>query len=136
MGMNYYRISNSEEIAEKQMNLNSSENIKDFLDDFCVHLGKKSAGWRFVWNFNNNLFYSNKKELLEFIKNGFIIDENNKEIDKDEFIKIAIHGDQSSDLIYNQDYINSLKNKPKFYSSDDFDYEIDGLVISSSSEFI
>ena len=38
-----------------------------FLDGLSVHIGKRSGGWKFCWNFHDNKYYSNKEELLSYI---------------------------------------------------------------------
>ena len=46
-----------------------------FRDGTSIHLGKRSSGWKFCWNFHKNKHYSNKEELLSFIRSGRVVDE-------------------------------------------------------------
>jgi hypothetical protein len=117
MGTNYYRIPSVEEMEKRKQelidNINSidispssierkfatiqKENDWDnysiwdlFTDGTNIHLGKRSSGWKFLWNFNDKNFYSNKEELLNFIRTGRVIDEYGKEMDVEDFITMAL----------------------------------------------
>ena len=85
MGTNYYRIPTVDEMESKKEKLIkhiedliltpfniergfrviqvdewSSESPWDsFIEDTNIHLGKRSSGWKFCWNFHNNKYYSN-----------------------------------------------------------------------------
>ena len=94
MGTNYYRIPTEEEMEARKQTLIgfvnnlelSPENIESgfklisprkdwewfspwemFIDGTNIHLGKRSGGWKFCWNFHDNKYYSNKEELLKKI---------------------------------------------------------------------
>ena len=165
MGTNYYRVPKSHEVVEKMQKLNMRigemdvwsaseakngfrtipvteyENMTpwdEFVDDLSVHLGKRSGGWKFCWNFNDNVHYSNKEELLKFIRSGRIVDEYGMEIDPEEFIKMALEWGQPDGAVLNEEYEkkrrkkypNSLTWGPEYY-----DLEIDGLRVSRSTDF-
>jgi hypothetical protein len=165
MGTNYYRVPKSHEVVEKMQKLNMRigemdvwsaseakngfrtipvteyENMTpwdEFVDDLSVHLGKRSGGWKFCWNFNDNVHYSNKEELLKFIRAGRIVDEYGMEIDPEEFIKMALEWGQPDGAVLNEEYEkkrrkkypNSLTWGPEYY-----DLEIDGLRVSRSTDF-
>lgn len=107
----------------------------EFIEGTNIHLGKRSMGWKFCWNFHNNKFYSNKKELLEFVREGRVVDEYGSEEPAEEFIKMALEWGQPDGLVVDDEYYrknerSSLFNDPKYY-----DKEIDGLRVSSSTEF-
>lgn len=52
-----------------------------------IHIGKRSAGWKFLWNANKfKYFKPNKKSLMEFLKSGQIINEYGEEFTFDQFI--------------------------------------------------
>ncbi len=84
MGTNYYRIPTQLEMEERKAEL-----IKDIADldwdmesawdrftkGTSIHLGKRSAGWKFCWNFHNNKYYSNKEELIQFVLSGRVVNE-------------------------------------------------------------
>ena len=165
MGTNYYRVPKSHEVVEKMQKLNMRigemdvwsaseakngfrtipvteyENMTpwdEFVDDLSVHLGKRSGGWKFCWNFNGNVHYSNKEELLKFIRAGRIVDEYGMEIDPEEFIKMALEWGQPDGAVFDEKYERELKKKfPNSYmhGPEYYDLEIDGLRVSRSTDF-
>jgi hypothetical protein len=166
MGTNYYRIPKAEEMeARKQTligfvnNLDlSPENIKSgfkfisprkdwewfspwemFLEDTNIHLGKRSSGWKFCWNFHNNKYYFNKEELLNFIRSGRVVDEYGEEQDVNEFILMALNWGEPNGLVVNEEYRKSerVKGHGSFWlDSEKYDdLIIDGLRVSSSTDF-
>jgi hypothetical protein len=97
MGTNYYRIPTEEEMEARKKTLIgfvtnlelSPENIESgfklisprkdwewfspwemFLEDTNIHLGKRSSGWKFCWNFHKEKYYHDKESLLEDLING------------------------------------------------------------------
>lgn len=109
---------------------------REFLTDMKIHLGKRSAGWKFLWNFNGNRFYSNKNELLKFIRSGRVVDEYGDLIENEEFIKMALEWGEPDGHVYNESYVREHSlfgiygSDPQYYSK-----IIDGLVVSSHDEF-
>ena len=163
MGTNFYRIPSAEEVNKKRKVLtvqveNMELNPKDvqggfnfisptkdwewfnpwdiFMKGMNVHLGKRSSGWKFCWNFHENKYYSNKDELIEFILSGRIVDEYGEEtINPQDFLDMAFEWGQPDGLSVNEEYYKSKEqdsffNDPKYY-----DIIIDGLCVSSSTEF-
>ena len=58
-----------------------------------VHIGKRSAGWKFLWNANNfEYFKPNKESLIEFLKSGQIYDEYGKNFTFDQFWNDELKG--------------------------------------------
>jgi hypothetical protein len=108
---------------------------EDFIDGNSIHLGKRSGGWKFCWNFHKNTYYTNKEELFAFIRSGRVVDEYGKEWNPEEFIEMAMNWDPAGwdtqtyyeenprDRIHWVDY--------SLY----YDSYIDGLRVSSSTEF-
>lgn len=166
MGTNYYRIPKHEEmVARKEVligfinNLElTPENIeggfrlisprKDwewfspwemFLEDTNVHLGKRSGGWKFCWNFHKNKYYSDKETLLEYIRSGRVVNEYGEEQDVEEFITMALEWGQPDGLVVNEEY--RRKERAKGHGAFWLDHEryddliIDGLRVSTSTEF-
>lgn len=163
MGTNFYRIPTADEIAERKKKLTSRiltlplgpssigndfrfiENPNDewsplnpwdeFTEDIEIHLGKRSGGWKFCWNFHDNEFYHDKESLLEFIRSGRVVDEYGTEHDAEEFIQMALDWGEPDGLTADKDYFD--KNPHRFISdpSKYYDREIDGLRVSSSTEF-
>ena len=161
MGTNFYRIPKASEIRLKHIKLTEQisdmdiwdvsniqsefktiknphseyewDNINpwdEFINELSIHLGKRSMGWKFCWNFNDNKYYTNKKELLKFIRSGRVIDEYGDLIDVNEFIDMALNWGEEDGLTVDEQYV--IDNG---YSFSSIDKEIDGLRVSSSTEF-
>jgi hypothetical protein len=167
MGTNYYRIPTEEEMKRKKGVL--EERVKDipmsalviesnfqyletdsewekmspwdeFVNKTNIHVGKRSSGWVFCWNFNKNTFYSDKEELLAFIRSGRIVNEYGEEIEVEEFIKMALDWGQPDgwfvgEKYYKEQYDVNGKNRPMFSDPLQYDTLVDGLRVSSSTEF-
>lgn len=158
MGTNYSRIPKSKDIAykhalmvEKIMKLDiwDPSNVKnhfkviedgfdrlspwdEFTDELTVHLGKRSSGWKFCWNFHDGKYYSNKEELFEFIRSGRVVDEYGELMDTEEFIEMALNWDG---IIADEEYFKNNKNNCFFNWEKYVDRVIDGLRVSSATEF-
>lgn len=110
MGTNYYRIPKAEELlSKKETLLKSIQDLEitplsifnlsyaddnpwlEFANGLNIHIGKRSSGWKFIWNFNNNLYYSNKEELFKFLRDGVILDEYGTIQETEEFIEMALN---------------------------------------------
>lgn len=168
MGTNYYRIPTSSEVEEKKKKLLDRINEMDlsprsiernfeifdnpldnwsynspwseFTENLSIHLGKRSGGWKFCWNFHKFKYYSTKEELLAFIRTGRVVDEYGEEIEVEEFIEMALNWGEPDGFTYNNDYIQHMKKEgyhrdPGYDVSKYFDLIIDGLRVSSSTEF-
>jgi len=112
----------------------------EFITDTSIHLGKRSMGWKFCWNFNSDKYYTNKEELLTFIRSGRVVDEYGVEQEVEEFIQMALSWGEPDGFIYNQDYLNHMKKEGYYrdYAYDPskyFDLIVDGLRVSTSTEF-
>jgi hypothetical protein len=166
MGTNYYRVPKSSEVVKKSQDLklaienldlwSASEAEKEFrtipskeseylmlspwevfTEGLSVHLGKRSGGWKFCWNFHGNKYYSNKKELLKFINSGRVIDEYGMEISSKEFIKMAFEWCPDG-IVFDAAYVKKMQEKfPNYmqFGPEYYDLEIDGLRVSRSSDF-
>ena len=112
----------------------------EFINKTNIHLGKRSSGWLFSWNFNDDKFYTNKEELLEFIRSCRVVDEYGTEIDVEEFIEMALNWGQPDghfvgEKYYKEQYDKKGLSRPWSASQDYNDRLVDGLRVSSSSEF-
>ena len=164
MGTNYYRIPTEREMERKKELLQSRirtmsitpsvigydfryiDNPNDewsslspwdeFVDGTNIHLGKRSGGWKFCWNFHNNQYYKDKESLLKFIRSGRVVDEYGDEMDREEFITMALEWGQPNGLVADEKYFEQ-RNQNRWMSnpSNYYDKEIDGLRVSSSTEF-
>lgn len=162
MGTNYTRIPRAEEIEAKRKRLvktvtdlvmepsligrefqiasadswETESPWDKFLDGTNIHLGKRSGGWKFCWNFHSNKHYSNKEELIKFVLGGRVVDEYGEEIDSQEFLDMAFSWGQPDGLIGDKEYFDKTEHhrwmsNPSAY----YDKIIDGLRVSSSTEF-
>jgi len=154
MGTNYYAVKKSsdrkkdlEDMISKLQELDVSpqldRDVEDIMNEFNessqqVHLGKSSYGWKFCWNFNDNKWYSSKKELIDFVMSaGAIVDEYGAEHNAKEFLDWALIKEGWS---YNEEYVKHHyddKSKPRPFTAhtDYYDLEIDGLRVSTSTNF-
>jgi len=107
----------------------------EFTENMSIHLGKRSMGWKFCWNFHNNKFYSNKKELLDFIRKGRIVDEYGQRIDVEEFIEMSLSWGQPDGMVADKEYFDKNESLSWFNTESHYDKDIDGLRVSSSTEF-
>jgi hypothetical protein len=163
MGTNFYRTPMEEEMLHRKKALIdrivdmelTSQNIEsdfnyisinendwnkmspwdEFLNGTKIHLGKRSHGWKFVWNFNKNRYYSSKEDLFEFIRSGRVVDEYGRLIPNEEFIEDALEWEQPNGLIYNENYVKSHPTEALFNMSEHYCKIIDGLVVSPHDDF-
>jgi hypothetical protein len=165
MSTNYYRIPKANEVRIKYLDLVerindldiwSPDNIMNefsyiekgferwspwdvFIDGLKIHIGKRSSGWKFLWNFQDNKFYTNKEELFKFIRSGRVVDEYGELQDTEEFIKMALEWGQPDGYVLDKNYMDEQSRlahyKPFTDMSKYYDKEVDGLRVSSTAEF-
>lgn len=127
MGTNYYRIPTHEEITNRKYQLMdeisdvvlSPYNIvnefppstpwENFTKSLSIHLGKRSGGWKFLWNFHKGKYYENKDELFEFINSGRVVDEYGEIIKNKEFIDMALNWYENGKDFTDESYIDGLR---------------------------
>jgi hypothetical protein len=118
---------------------NSESPWDTFINGTNIHLGKRSGGWKFLWNFHKNKYYSNKEELFSFIRSGRVIDEYGKEWDVEEFITMALDWEQPNGLILNEEYRKRERTKGHgmlWLDNEKYDdLIIDGLRVCQSTDF-
>jgi hypothetical protein len=159
MGTNYHRIPTVAELEKRKQLLLSRVRLMDtsiagvgqgfgidnpdgwdrvtpwdeFTDDVYIHLGKRSMGWKFCWNFHKNKYYSDKATLEAFVRSGRVIDEYGEEISPDDFLEMAYDWGQPDGWVHNEEYERAQGGHqwgPAYY-----DLEIDGLRVSTSTDF-
>jgi hypothetical protein len=165
MSTNYFRIPKQKVVREKYLDMVqqisdidifSPENINnefriiekgferwspwdEFIDGLSIHIGKRSSGWKFLWNFQDNKFYTNKEELLNFIRSGRVVNEYGEIQNTEEFIKMALEWGQPDGYVLDKNYMDEqiklTHYKPFTDMSKYYDKEIDGLRVSSNVEF-
>jgi len=65
------------------------DSIEEMMDSTMIHLGKKSAGSKFVINLNEETYYKNDVEFEIFVQNGTIYDENGRMVEHDAFFQLV-----------------------------------------------
>jgi hypothetical protein len=89
MGTNFYlrkRLSEyDKEIGIQYLNDDDYDSLRDLIPE-DIHIGKRSCGWKFLFNANNFEYFDTTKEsLIEWLKSGQIVDEYNQEYTFEEF---------------------------------------------------
>jgi hypothetical protein len=166
MGTNYYRIPTVEEVEARkaklltriqELDLSPMSIERDFatLDhpdsawdyhspwseftfEISIHLGKRSGGWKFCWNFHKDKYYSNKEELLAFIRSGRVVDEYGEEWEPEKFIKMALDWGQPDGWVHDEAYEKKMQKetgRTLFWGPEYWDSIVDGLRVSTSTEF-
>ena len=166
MSTNYYRIPKQKVVREKYLELAEQVSSMDifspgqiynefrtiekgferwnpwdnFIEGLNIHIGKRSSGWKFLWNFQDGKFYTNKEELLKFIRSGRIVDEYGELQNTEEFIKMALEWGQPDGYVLDENYVKQQRKQPNYRPSfinmsNYYDKEVDGLRVSSSVEF-
>lgn len=67
--------------------INYINSIQKNIDNSCIHIGKRSGGWKFLFNHNNWKYYGHtKKSIMKFLKScAAIQNEYGEDITPDEF---------------------------------------------------
>lgn len=119
MGTNFY--------LRKKLNAQQKQKVKEALDtdqyskviDMLpkeIHIGKRSAGWKFLFNCNwFEFFKPNKEDFIKFLKSGQIYDEYGENFTFDQFWNEEIP--HRNDLWDIKDYYNSERHsrEHRFY---------------------
>lgn len=106
MGTNFYirqRVSHQQKIEMEDAIAKDDWSTLVKLIPEEIHIGKRSAGWKFLWNANNfEYFQPNKESLIKFLKSGDIYDEYGDHFTFDQFwndeIKFFINCEELYDI--------------------------------------
>lgn len=109
-------------------------NYYAFVEGEKVHIGKRSCGWSFSWDFQNNKYYFNLASLLKFLSKHEICDEYSRMMKWYDFVSMAMNctPDTSSPgfiMPEGATLINGLIIHEKYYII------IDGLCVSKNVDF-
>ena len=145
MGTNYYRIPTASEVERGFRYIETDSDLPyldianpwdEFIEGTSIHLGKRSGGWKFCWNFHKEKYYKDKESLLNFIRSGRVVDEYGEEMNVEEFITMALEWGQPNGLVADKEYFDrTAHHRWMSNPSDYYDKEVDGLRVSSSTEF-
>ena len=92
-----------------------------------VHLGKRSHGWQFLWDYHDGRYFkANLESIKEYLKDKIIFDENKEVFSLDQFLNEEI-----ADYLYNTDgkLYDCVELLPSYY------FISDGLRFSKSEDF-
>lgn len=111
MGTNFYlkrKLSEQEKTLAKELLDNDKyDEVRDILPK-DVHIGKRSYGWRFLWNANDfEYFGPNVDSLMDFLQSGDIYDEYGTYFTFDQFMNDELDG-----------FIDKGFNLAEYYKSD------------------
>lgn len=107
--------------------------IKALLDEVeDIHIGKQSAGWKFLWDVNNfKYFGKSKQEMFDWLKDKDIIDEGNRHYTFEQFLKRIRIVDGYDIVGYCKDHPNDYR---EFYNIP-IGFPIEELKINQYCEF-
>lgn len=107
--------------------------IKALLDEVeDIHIGKQSAGWKFLWDVNNfKYFGKSKQEMFDWLKDKDIIDEGNRHYTFEQFLKRIRIVDGYDIVGYCKDHPNDYQ---EFYNIP-IEFPIEELKINQFCEF-
>lgn len=127
-----YSIKNLKEDLD---DLNKS--FKEFYENSKTHIGTHKEGWQFLWEWNEGKFYKTRQELIDFICEGEIENENGDKIDKYQFLDMAlVKGAQKDGWTYKTYFEQNPSESPINIDVSDFEYFLDGLRFSGNPNLI
>ncbi len=150
MGTNfYYKIPIHKRKVEELKNLITEEpdftellnEIEEITKNNSIHLGKRSYGWQFLWDYHNGRFYKdNLNSIKEFIatSGGYIENEYGDKFTLDQFfndeIKACLYKDENH---YDaKAYQETHPEESQYYNSNDIEHiSTDGLRFSTFENF-
>ena len=151
MGTNFYKIIPVAKRKQQEIKDLITDNpclwkIRDLLDEIeknnIIHLGKRSFGWQFLWDFNDGKFYAPSLESIKAFLDtgeGWIEDEYGEKFTTNEFLEDEIGGwlykdENHCDL---QSYQEKHPKEQRYYA-DPKKHEFissDGLRFSKDTNF-
>ena len=120
MGTNFYlkRRLNKQQKEEIKKLIDSDGDYYEIVDKLydChpVHIGKRSCGWRFLWDCHYfEHFEPNEESIKKFLQSGQIVDEYKEEFTYDQFINEEI-GQTMTEGLTLEEYYKDPLNKPTY----------------------
>lgn len=118
-----------------------NEKLAELEQETNIHLGKRSYGWQFLWDYHNGKFYkASLKSIKEFIRynNGWIEDEYGQTFTMEEFFN-----DEIGDRLYLDEnhcdayqYHKNHPEEPLHYNIHEHEFQSeDGLRFSYDENF-
>lgn len=113
------------------------ENIKE---SHCIHLGKRSAGWQFLWDFHNGKYYAaNLQSIKHFLNTagGHIENEYGEKFSVDAFFD-----DEIAEWLYKDErhcdiaeYYRQHPEESHYFNPTDEEFISDGLRFCRHTDF-
>lgn len=144
MGTNYYAVKKKNRQYYKERNelinlikANQYDEAEEKIDEIRkvyidgIHLGKKSLGWKFCFDHNNEEYYEcNKASIKRFLREGNyeIIDEYHKKVSKKEFWDMVIRSMKDPNNIGSKEY-DEMKRKEGRYNTYRYCYAPDKIRV-------
>ena len=97
-----------------------------------VHIGKRSFGWSFVYNFHNTKYFHNLVTLIWFLMSGTISDEYGVQWNFNEFITMALNWHPKITDGIRPSFDSVVRGRIVCGA---YDSIIDGLRVSQSTDF-
>lgn len=112
MGTNFYikkyMTSEQKKKVIDAINNDQYDEARDIIAEVGeIHIGKRSGGWKFLWDANDFKYFKPTKEsLIEWLKSGQIVDEYGQEYTFMEFWNDALDGfwEGYDAITYEKDY--------------------------------
>lgn len=133
MGTNFY--------LKRKLSKEQAEQAKSLIDGFeyeevtkiletvkPIHIGKRSGGWRFIWNAHFfKYFEPNTESIDNFLKSGIIVDECDNEFTYEKFMNEEV-GESLTEGYDLEKYYT--ENHSKYIPIRDYNYDVDYNKIS------
>ena len=145
MGTNYYlkkkkKKRNIKEEISKIIDNEDISSLKEYVEELYqktnIHIGKKSYGWKFLFNANDCKYYNLTKEsIINFIKenDSIIMDEYGREISIDDFFLMVKNGENGYDL--ESYYLEHKEEHPLIYFGENLNNDFHGFQTNKYGEF-
>lgn len=148
MGTNfYYKIPlKKREIEDLRNAITEDPALTDF-EELCIayteghviHLGKRSAGWQFLWDLNNGDYYKdNLQSIKDFLNNsgGWVENEYGEKFTVEGFFEDIGPWLYKSEKYCDAELYHKLHpEEPCYYEPRDIEYQSDNLRFSKSTDF-
>lgn len=143
MGTNYYI---KRKLSDNQKQIIIDKLMKDEYEDVHfmlpenIHIGKRSSGWKFLWDVHGFKYFNPTKEsIFDFLKSGTIIDEFRQEVSFDDFINniiVSKFGDPWDSASYHKEHPDDFYMGQIFGNSiNEFKERFPNLNVNEYGEF-
>lgn len=118
--------------AVKSINEGRIEEARKLLssENWEVPIGHRSCGWQFKWFAHNFKYFTNKKELMDWLKTSQITDEYGEEYTFEQFINEEV-GEQMYEGKDMEDFASACPSYMKYGPG----YDFNGYHVNAYDEF-